>query len=129
MNFQEIIKIIMEVVVIPLFPLLTAYLIKLIQAKKEQFIADNDNQIYHKYMNMLAETISKCVVATNQTYVDALKQKNEFTAEAQKEAFVLTYNAVLDILSKDAKDYLINAVGDFQQYLNKAIEAEVKWNK
>lgn len=129
MDFQEIIKVIMEVVVIPLLPLLAAYLIKLIQAKKEQFIADNDNQIYHKYMNMLAETISKCVVATNQTYVDALKQKNEFTVEAQKEAFVLTYNAVLDILSKDAKDYLVNAVGDFQQYLNKAIEAEVKWNK
>jgi len=36
---------------------------------------------------MLDDTITKCVIATNQTYVDSLKDKNAFDKAAQEEAF------------------------------------------
>ena len=36
---------------------------------------------------MLSETITKCVVATNQTYVETLKKQGKFDKEAQKIAF------------------------------------------
>ena len=82
-----------------------------------------------KYMTMLAETITDCVLATNQTYVEALKDKNAFDEEAQKEAFKQTYEAVLAVLSDDAKEYLTNAYGDLTIYLTQKIEAEVNINK
>ena len=78
---------------------------------------------------MLDKTITDCVIATNQTYVEALKDKDAFTAEAQKEAFNKTYNAVLAILSDDAKEYLTNAFGDLEAYIKSKIEAEVNMNK
>ena len=36
---------------------------------------------------MLSQTITDCVLATNQTYVDTLKAQGSFDAEAQKIAF------------------------------------------
>ena len=82
-----------------------------------------------KYIAMVTDTISACVIATNQTYVEALKKQNAFTAEAQKEAFQLTYNAVMAILTDDAKDYLAEIYGDVAAYITNKIEAEVNISK
>jgi hypothetical protein len=78
---------------------------------------------------MLSDTVCDCVVATNQTYVEALKNKNAFDAEAQKVAFEMTYNAVINVLSAEAKDYLTNIYGDLSTYITNMIEAEVNRNK
>ena len=78
---------------------------------------------------MLTTTITDCVVATNQTYVEALKKEGKFDKEAQYKAFQMTYNAVMDILTEDAKEYLNNFYGDLSLYLSKRIEAEVVANK
>ena len=78
---------------------------------------------------MLTNTIASCVMATNQTYVETLKQKGEFTQEAQKEAFTRTYENVLCILSDECKVYLETSFGDLQTYITNRIEAEVKANK
>ena len=81
------------------------------------------NELYRKYIDLLQDTIVRCVIATNQTYVENLKNKNAFDKEAQEEAFKMTYDAVMVILTDDAKDYLNNAVGDLQLYVTKLIEA------
>ena len=120
---------IMEVVVIPLLGILTAYLVKLVNAKIEDISDKRENELEKKYLDMLGTTITDCVMATTQTYVESLKKQGSFDAEAQKEAFNQTYNAVMDILSEDAKDYLTEAVGDLQLYITQKIEAEVKNNK
>ena len=78
---------------------------------------------------MLNRTITECVIATNQTYVEALKQQGKFDAEAQKIAFQMTSKAVLDILSEDAKEYLNATIGDLNVYITNKIEAEVNLNK
>ena len=70
----------------------------------------------NKYIKMLAETITDCVIATNQTYVEVLKKQEAFTKEAQKEAFKKTYDAVMLVLSDDAKEYLTEAYGDLSAY-------------
>ena len=120
---------IMEVVVIPLLGILTAYLVKLVNAKIEDISDKRENELEKKYLDMLGTTITDCVMATTQTYVESLKKQGSFDAEAHKEAFNQTYNAVMDILSEDAKDYLTEAVGDLQLYITQKIEAEVKNNK
>lgn len=129
MNWLEMLQKIFEVCIIPLLGVLTTYLVMFIKKKSEALQKETDNELYKKYIALLDETITKCVIATNQTYVEALKDKNAFDAAAQREAFKRTYESVLAILSTDAQEYLSEAVGDLNAYITKAIEAQVNMNK
>ncbi len=129
MNWTEILQDLFVVVIIPLLGLITKYMVQFFAVKIEEIKSTTDNETFKKYFDMLNQTISNCVIATNQTYVDALKDKNAFTAEAQKEALQKTYDAIMSILSEDAKSYLTNATGDLENYIMNLIEAQVKENK
>ena len=120
---------ILEVCIIPLLGVLTAFLVKFIKVKSNEITEKVNNDIADKYITMLADTISACVVATNQTYVEALKKDNAFTKEAQLEAFDMTYKAVMLILTEDAVTYLTNIYGDLSAYITAQIEAEVNKSK
>ena len=120
---------ILQVCIFPLLGVLNAYIVKFINAKSAEIQHNVDNDMADKYIAMVTDTISACVIATNQTYVEALKKQNAFTAEAQKEAFQLTYNAVMAILTDDAKDYLAEIYGDVAAYITNKIEAEVNISK
>ena len=120
---------ILEVCFIPLLGVLTAYIIKFINSKSKELQNKVDNDTVDKYIQMLTDTISACVIATNQTYVEALKKENAFTKEAQKQAFDMTLNAVMDVLTDDAKEYLTHIYGDLTAYISNKIEAEVQINK
>lgn len=129
MNWLEMLQQIFQVCIIPLLGVLTTYLVMFIKNKSAALQEQTDNELYKKYIALLDETITKCVIATNQTYVEALKDKNAFDLEAQKKAFEMTYQSVLAILSKDAQEYLTEAVGDLNAYIVKSIEAQVNANK
>ena len=120
---------IFEVCVIPLLGILTFYLVNFIKVKSKDLTNKINDDKADKYITMLADTISACVIATNQTYVEALKNKNAFTAEAQKEAFNMTLNAVMAVLTEDAKDYLRSIYGDLDTYITAQIEAQVNLSK
>ena len=129
MNWLEILQQITNVCIIPLLCVITAYAIKWINAKEQEITAKVDNDTADKYISMVSQTITDCVIATNQTYVEALKKDNAFTKEAQKEAFQRTLDAVLAVLSEDAKEYLAELYGDATAYLTARIEAEVNLRK
>jgi hypothetical protein len=120
---------ILEVCIIPLLGLLTAYVVKYVNAKSAEMQAKVENDKADKYIAMLDETICACVIATSQTYVEALKKENAFTKEAQLEAFDKTFNAIMKVLSEDAKKYLTAIYGDLTVYITNKIEAEVSLNK
>ena len=126
---EIIITEIFQVCIIPILGILTTFFIKWVNAKSSEIQANIDDATLKKYISMLETTITSCVIATNQTYVDSLKQQNKFDAAAQEEAFRRTSDAVLAILSEDAKKYLSTAFGDLETYINKKIESEVKINK
>lgn len=129
MEINELLTTIFKVVIIPLLSVLTGYLIKWINAKAKELKATTDNTYAHKYIDMLQDTITKTVIAVNQTYVDALKDKNAFTVEAQKEAFQRVYDSVMDSLTEEALDYLNSIIGDLNEYITNQIEAAVNENK
>lgn len=129
MNWNEILQNLFVVVIIPLLGLITKYVVQFFAVKNEEIKNATDNETFKKYFDLLNKTVTNCVIATNQTYVDALKDKNAFTAEAQKEALQKTYTAIMNILSADAITYLTNATGDLQSYILNLIEAQVKENK
>ena len=126
LTWLVILQQIFEVAIIPLIGLLTGILIKYINSKSAEVIATTDNEIAKKYIALLDSTITDCVLATTQTYVESLKKSGNFDVEAQKTAFEMTYNAVLNVLTEDAKDYLSAFYGDLGAYMTNKIEAEVQ---
>ncbi len=126
---MEFLPLLFELCLIPLFGILTAFVVKWLKAKETEITTKVDNDTADKYISLVMSTVRDCVVATNQTYVESLKQQGSFDAEAQKNAFKATYESVLNILSDDAKEYLIHAYGDLNAYLTTLIEAEVNCNK
>lgn len=129
MDWLNLLYQILEVCIIPLLGILTAYFVKFINIKSSEIQNKVKNDNADKYIAMVADTVSACVIATNQTYVETLKKQNAFTAEAQKEAFKLTYDAVMAILTDEAKTYLTEIYGDMSAYITTKIEAEVNMSK
>ena len=126
---MELVAQIFEVCIIPLLGVLTAFFVKWVNAKTAEIADTRKNETEKKYINMLNNTISDCVIATTQTYVDTLKKQGAFDAEAQKVAFTMTYEAVVKLLTDEATEYLNEAVGDLNLYITQKIESEVNLNK
>lgn len=122
---MDIVQQIFELCIVPLLGILTAYIVKLVQKKINEIEDSINNKTAKKYVEMLNETIEQCVVATNQTYVWALKQQGKFDKEAQEEALMMTKDAVMGILTMEAKQYLNEFYGDLQSYVIARIEATV----
>lgn len=120
---------ILEICIIPLLGILTKYLVSYLNARKEEAKVKASSEMTKKYMDLIYSTISDCVIATNQTYVDSLKKSGSFDKSAQEEAFNKTMSAVLAILTEDAKQYIVELTGDMDTYLTQLIEAEVKRRK
>ena len=108
---------------------LLAYLIVYINKKKQALLETSKSEIEKKYIEKISKTITDCVIATNQTFVETVKKENAFTKEAQEEAFQKTITNVMSILNEDCIEYLESITSDITVYLRNQIEAEVNKNK
>lgn len=129
MDWIALLEQICQILLVPVLGAVATFLIALINAKKEEIKQNTDNALVKKYLDLVSNTVVACVSATNQTYVEAMKENNLFDEEAQKIAFQQTYNAVMSIISKDVKTYLEEIVGDFDEFITAKIEAEVNQQK
>ena len=120
---------IFQICIIPLLGALSAYMIVLIKNKTKQVQEATDNEFLKSCLSILETTVINAVVATNQTYVEALKSKDAFDAEAQKEAFKKTYDAVIASLTEDTKNGLMTITNDLSAYVTELIEAQVNNQK
>lgn len=125
MNWMEILAQIFEIVIFPLLGVGTAYLCYLIKVKIAEIKEKTKNEKEKKYLDMLDKTICEAVIATNQTYVEALKKAGKFDGAAQAEAFKKTYEVVMKLLTEEAKTYLTTLVGDLEADIQNKIEAQV----
>ena len=108
---------------------LFAYLIVYINKKKQALLETSKSEIEKKYIEKISKTITDCVIATNQTFVETLKKENAFTKEAQEEAFQKTITNVMSILNEDCIEYHERITTDITIYLRNQIEAEENKNK
>lgn len=129
MNWSELISNIFQVCLLPLLGILTRYLVAFIAMKSEEMKQKTDNEIAQKYLQMATDTITACVIATNQTYVESLKAQGKFDKEAQEVAFNKTLEAVLALMNDEVKEYITEVFGDLNTYLTTQIEAAVNGTK
>lgn len=126
MNWLNILNQVFEICIVPLLGLATTALIVFVKAKISQGRASTNSEIAIKYLTVLEQTVVDCIKATNQTYVNALKDKNAFDAEAQKTALMHTASAVSQVLSDDAKTHLTDLFGDLETLIVEKIEANIE---
>lgn len=129
MDWGTISTTIFNVCIVPILGLLTAYVVAFIKQKIDASIKNTKSDLAAKYLEMLKETVTNCVLATNQTYVQALKDKNVFDEAAHKEAFDLTYNAVMNNLTEEAKEYLGLITADLSLLITELIESRIALTK
>ena len=129
MEWMDILEKVFEICIVPILGVLVTVIVSFIEAKKEQMLLRTEDETLEKYITMLSDLITDCVIATNQTYVEALKGQKLFDEEAQKQALELTYQAVMGLLSETAVDILSEAFTDLEGYIRYKIEAEVNKNK
>lgn len=123
---MEFLNEVFNLCIVPLLGLISIYLVRYIKSLTEAAKEKVNNEKADKYLNILGEIVSACVMATNQTYVDALKEQNAFDKEAQKIAFEKTKDAILKLLTEECKKCLGEIVGDLNEYITAQIEAAVR---
>lgn len=126
---QDFLQTLLTAVVTAALPIVSAYVITLVQKAAEKAKAETESTNAQRYIGEIAEAISDAVSATSQTYVDALKQAGTFTPEAQKEAAQKALVACLASISPAAQEFIESAYGDIKEYLTTKIEAEVRKQK
>ena len=129
MNIQETLSTILKVVLVPILPLLTTYIIYWLKIKVDELKEKINNEKFNKYLDILHELITSNVMMVNQTFVDALKKDEIFTKENQIEAFNLVKTNVLNSLKTEAVVILKSVIEDLDTYINTEIEAAVRANK
>ena len=83
---QEFLRDIFMAVITAAVPVLTAYIVVLIRKVGDNAAANAESVTTKTYITEVTEAIAAAVSATNQTYVDSLKNAGRFDAAAQREA-------------------------------------------
>lgn len=118
MGWNEILMYIIETVLKLVVAVAIPYGFKLIRDKMK-----NDTQI--KYLNKFEQLVKDAVNQVQQTYVENMKAENMFDEEAQKEALAMVKSNVLNMMNDRMQEIVIDAVGDFDEYMRNMIESEV----
>ena len=126
MEWTTILTEIFKVCVIPLLGILTAFVVAWIKSKINNINAKTNNELLKSTLDTVETIVINAVIATNQTYVDSLKEQNAFDVEAQQKAFQKTYDVVMASLTEDTKNGLMKLTTDLNLYITEMIEAKTK---
>ena len=77
----------------------------------------------------VSDAVQTAVAMLNQTYVDSLKQAGKFDEDAQRRALAKAYTKAEEMLTAEAREFLVRAYGDLDSYIISKVEAEVRNRK
>lgn len=118
MDIQTILLSALSIVITALVTWGTERLIALINSKIK-------NTKYAKYLADSVDIVSRAVKTTYQTYVEALKDKNMFTSDAQVEALNKAKDIAVSQLSAEMKTFIESNFGDMEKWLTSTIESVI----
>lgn len=128
--FSELLNTVIRVLVIPIIPVVAAYLIALIKKETARIEHQIENKELAKYENTADNAVITAVTAVNQTYVDNIKQKNgSLSSYEQKVAFEMAREKALRIIGELGGEVLKKLHSDFDAWLENQIEYYVNKSK
>ncbi|MDY5835751.1 MAG: hypothetical protein SPK23_01310 [Eubacteriales bacterium] len=122
MTTTEIITLILQGIIVPL-------IIWGIYEARNYLEAKIANATAQRILAQATDAAQKAVSQTMQTYVDNVKNTQDWNIEAQRLAFAKAKNVALEILGEEGCKLLKSVVGDANAYLEAAIEAAVAETK
>lgn len=128
-EFQDILTTIVVAVITAVVPILAKYACSALGALKDKLQVAAESEYVDKQLDHIFNLVNTAVIATTQTYVDALKKQGAFDATAQKVAFEMTKDTVLKLMKTDMIDTVLEMYGDFDTWLKSYIETLVAENK
>lgn len=132
MEFSELLNYLLYVVLTLILPVVAKYAVDLMKTEiKESNILEEATK-NENISNLIKDALSDvmdAVLYVNQTFVDTMKAKNEFTPEAWEEAKQKAYQAALLTISEESKKVISEMYGSFDQWLQLKIEASVNMAK
>lgn len=128
-NFGDVLEILFKLIVLPIIPLVVLYAKTFIQLKIEELQEKIDNENVDKYLGLANDILQKVVTEVTQTYVDNLKSTNSFDKEAQKKAFMLAKEKFELIATDEVKNVIDEVMGDYDAWIQSAIETLVNQQK
>lgn len=110
--------------------ILSACIIALIRWKIEDISVRVKDEKKRRFLDWVAnDLIVKCINTTTQTYVNDLKNANNFNKEAQEKALKDTVDSVTQLLTDANKDLLNNYVGDAETWITTCVESHITESK
>ena len=107
-------------------PVATTFLCKWLVSLSEANKVKIKNEKAQATIGLVTDMIVATVETTTSTYVKNLKAENLFDADAQKEAFNRTFEAVKKQLTEDSKKIIADTYGDVETYITNKIEQFVE---
>ena len=126
---QEMLMNLLQAVLVAATPIVTAYIVKLLNAKAEEAKEAMNNELASKYITEAKDAISTAVLFVEQKFTEELKESGNFSAANQIEALKMALFEARSLMSVEAKRFLEEVYGDLDNYLKSKIEAEVKMSK
>jgi len=126
---MEFLKTLLLAVVTAAVPVLTVYAVGFIRKAGENAKANTENETVKGYIQDITDAVTDAVEATNQTFVDTLKHKGEFTEKAWTEAAQKSLDACLASLRPATLEFMQRTYKDVNSYLMTRIEAQVRRQK
>lgn len=106
-----------------------ACIAQLVHSKCQDIKQRTKNESLARFIDKFDHIIRICVEATNQTFVDNLKDNDVFTDEQKAEAFKQTFDAVDLMLTDEDKQQIIDSFGDVSNFVKVSIENYIKTSK
>lgn len=110
---------------LPLIGILCSYGIAFMRKKVKEMQDNSQNELFNKYSDMLMGIVETCVIATNQTYVDELKEQGRFGPEEHDIAYHKTFDAIKSLLTEEMQKVLTEVYTDLDFYISQLIQEQV----
>ena len=107
-------------------PVATTYLCRWLASLYESNKTKIKNEKAQVVLGQVTDMIVSAVETTTSTYVKELKANALFDADAQKEAFNKTFDAVKKQLTEESTKIIAEVYGDVETYLTNKIEQLVE---
>ena len=123
---MEFIQNVFYIIITAAVPILTTYVCKFLYTKWTEGKSHIKHEHVTDVLDQVVSMVLNCVQTTTQTFVDELKKKGEFTEDAAKEAFAMTKEAALSMLSEEASNIITEVYCNVDVYIDTLIESLVK---
>ena len=123
---MEVLQNVLYAVITAAVPVITGFVCSWLASLYERNKTKVKNEKAQVVLGQVTEMIVAAVETTTSTYVKQLKADNLFDADAQKEAFTKTFEAVHKQLTEESANIIAEVYGDVETYLTNKIEQLVE---